>query len=687
MGDQQRYQLKLTGAITANHVVALNYLNSETERSNRAGLPAGDLFAVGNRLDPREMYTATYQGVLGDTMFVDFTYTKKDVSIRSGGDPSPKPGFPGGRSPFLDFYGSGYAIYNNAWWDYDDPSLRNNETFGINLTNVFSAGDWGDHTLEYGIQYVDSETGGLNNQSPTPYNLLNYQVLFGGADFSDCDTSTGDCTFNLESYYGPTGLSYRWEQLPFGTITQNVNNLGIYAQDTWQLNKWRFDVGFRYDKYDSTTTFDTLDLSFDNLAPRLGVTYNVDENWQVQATWGKYVSRFNDNVGSSVTGVSGAPYVSGIYTGPTVNGQTYEQIEAIIRDDANWDQIIVGINDPRQPTQFAADDLQSPYAYNWDFSVKRALPRNSGSVTVTYTNREYNNLLSNFKGGNDSNPPDSLGYVTVDDPFGSPTQFTFDQTTWDNSSVANRQYQGLTLTVDYRPTAKWNVGGNWTHAWTRGNYEGEGRNTPSSGSIIGTYERSVNQALAVPFGYLDEDVRDRGNAFGAYRFDWGRNGALALGGVLTYQSGFNWSKTGSLAYGADPQGVYLNNQGSYTAFYDGRGNNRFNGWWAFSVSARYQIPIYKRLDGWIKFNVVNALNNDTLTSYQTSGSTDNTGDFPVWAPNGNCGPGDNPSHELQQLRPHPQRARLPAAADLPGHHRPDVLIPLRHPVSLTGTTA
>ena len=161
-GDQQRYQIKLTGAITANHVIALGYLNSERELIDRAGLPAGDLNAAnGHRLDPRETFTGTYQGVLTDTMFLDLIVTKKDVQIQSGGDPTPQPGFPDGRSPFFDYYVPGYAIYNNHWWDFEDPSLRNNATAAVNLTNVLAT-SWGDHTVEYGIQYVNSETGGLN---------------------------------------------------------------------------------------------------------------------------------------------------------------------------------------------------------------------------------------------------------------------------------------------------------------------------------------------------------------------------------------------------------------------------------------------------------------------------------------------------------------------------------------------
>ena len=50
------------------------------------------------------------------------------------------------------------------------------------------------------------------------------------------------------------------------------------------------------------------------------MTYNIDDNWQVQATYGQYSSRFNDNVAGNVTGVGGAPLIESLYTGPVATG-------------------------------------------------------------------------------------------------------------------------------------------------------------------------------------------------------------------------------------------------------------------------------------------------------------------------------------------------------------------------------
>ena len=46
---------------------------------------------------------------------------------------------------------------------------------------------------------------------------------------------------------------------------------------------------------------------YNDLSPRVGVTYNFTPTLQVLGTYGRYTSRLNDNVGSNSSGVGGAP--------------------------------------------------------------------------------------------------------------------------------------------------------------------------------------------------------------------------------------------------------------------------------------------------------------------------------------------------------------------------------------------
>ncbi len=638
--DEDRWQLKLRGALTSNHTLEGGYTEYDASVSNYDGLPAGDLRALGQREDPRTTRTLEYQGVLTDRTFVEAQGTQKRVEIKSGAVTA-------GRSPFMEFYDlatASFQLFNNAWWDYDDASVRDNDTLSAALTHVLSTGRWGEHTFEGGVQYVNSTTAGENKQSATGFNLLNYDVAIYGEDAAPFQTgSPTDPRFNLISLFNGTdldgdgvadpGITYRWEAIPFPG-EQELENTAVYLQDTWEIGKWRVDAGLRWEQYDSRGPSRALDLKFDDWSPRLGVTYNLDENWQLQATWGRYISRFNDNIAGNISGVGAAPYVISFYTGPNVAGATYDELEAILRDDANW-EAVVKITDPNQPTRFFAPDTSAPYADDFNFSVKHALPRNTGSVTLTYTDREYHDLLESFIGG--------LGAVTVTDPFGSGAESEFDREVWGNSDFATRDYEGIALTLDFRPGPVWDLGGNYTYSKTKGNYEGEGLNQPASGSIIGNYPASLVLANAAPYGYTDDDVRHRVRLWGNYRLDFKRAGNLSIGGLFQYRSGTNWSRIGSLPLADLPE--YLNEAGQrYTYFFDGRGNNRFPGFWQLDTSLRYQLPVWRDLAAWIKLNVQNVTDEDELIAYRTSGtlSTDASGNVVGWSPTSTFGQARSP---------------------------------------------
>jgi hypothetical protein len=226
---------------------------------------------------------------------------------------------------------------------------------------------------------------------------------------------------------------------------------------------------------------------------------------------------------------------------------------------------------------------------------------------------------------------------------------------WANSDVAKRRYNAFTMSANWTPSAKWGVGGNYTYGLITGNYEGEGRNTPSSGSIIGDHERGLSTELAYPDGTLDEQIKHRARLWGQYRFNFDRAGALVLGTVFTYETGQVYDHLGStgrntnlttgdpvgpVCDGENPNvspGCYTSQGGRFTGIYDGRGGNTFDDWWRLDLSARWQIQLWKNLNFWLKVDALNFTNEDTLTTFQTTGSVNNDGTFPQWEPSSNFG--------------------------------------------------
>jgi hypothetical protein len=623
--DETRAQLKLRGAITASQTVEGSYLEYESAVSDwgTSGLAPADPAARGARGDKRDMTSLTYQGVFGASTFADLAYTKKDVQITAGGDPA-------GADPFLWTPGPNW-MFNNHWWDASDVDGRDNQTAALTLGHHFLAFG-GNHSLQGGVQWVESSTSGDNRQSATGYNLVSQSGSFNPR------LENGVILFDLLP-----GNATRWVALDL-QATNMVENTALFVHDTIDFNKFRLDLGLRYDTYKGRTTgVQTFDLDSNDIAPRLGLTYNVTDQVQVVATWGKYIGRFNDNWAQDATGVASAPRSSWTYSGPARTGLTAAQVQTIIRDDSQWTFLSL-TGDPDFPTTWVADSAHSPSNTELNLSMRVGLPRNSGFASVTYTARDYDQLMTAYTGL----PCTDYGHCEGGDYAAIPSGGETDSTVWANEPRSSRTYNSVALQADYRPTARLSVGGNWTWSETLGNYEGEAGNQPAVGSNFGYYERAIQIANAQPYGYLNPHVRHRAVGYATYNFDFGGAGRLALGGIVNYRTGRVWSKTAAVPLASVPE--YKSEGGTYTYYFDGRGNNEFPSVWSLDTSLRYELPLFAGLAPFVKLDVRNVLDNDALITYNTSGravavnNANGTFSHWTWAPQGNCGPEDEPSN-------------------------------------------
>ena len=643
---EERWQVKLRGAPAASHLLDVSHLEFEGSTTNwfSANLRPAHLGAVrGSAGVPRETTTAAYQGVFGSNFFAEAQYAEKIQESFIGGDPN-------GGSAFIDW--NTFNVFNNYWWDAADLDQRNNETGAAALTYSLSSASAGSHTIEGGVQFVDSLTGGENKQSPTQFNVIGFNQNFVAGNGPDgeprynitveTDCETGVCL---------TPATQRWSAIPLGGA-QTLENTGVYVQDSISLGDWRFDVGVRYDEYQGSGSLAFHNLSFDKTVPRLGVSYNFTPVWQATAGWGRYTSRFNDNYAQGASRVGTAPSIDHNYTGPDSFGLTGDEVDALVFNDALWTDL-AGFTGPGIFNEYLADDINAPFAEEATLSLRRALPRNSGTFVISYVNRQYEDLLTSFVGGVcDFSGIFSFSHETESCPGANTTDILaadgvtvegqVDTTVWANDPRNQREYEGISLQANYRPGQRWNIGGSYTFSETTGNYEGEGENTPAGGGDLGAFERSRPLAGVAPFGFLDEDLRHRIRAFGSYRWDIGRAGALALSGIWSRQSGNRYSLAATVPFANDP--AYLTDTAnSYSHFFDGRGNNRFRNFERVDLAVRYDVPIFNKLGLWVKTTVINAFNNDELLSFETDGSAALTNGILQFQPNGNCGINDAPS--------------------------------------------
>jgi hypothetical protein len=377
-------------------------------------------------------------------------------------------------------------------------------------------------------------------------------------------------------------------------------------------------------------------------------------NWQIQATYGRYIARLDDGVTGNETGVGGAPRIETVYRGPAFRGLSYDQAQALLHDDAYWPRVTAYVS-PDSGTTVMARDLDSPHSDEITLSLRGALPRNSGTMVLAYTNRKYRNLIEDYFGGVCDYGLDfgracpAGDTTTVTAPNGEAIT-TVDTTVYANDSRAKRNYDALTAIVDWRPNGRLQLGGNYTYAITKGNYEGEGRNQPASGGAFGNAERARDLAHAAPYGYADDDIRHRLNVYGTYRFDWDRFGAVTLGTLLRYESALPYSLVAQVQQRDIPEYVSTD-AGTYSHYFSARGARRFDDYFSWDLSTRYEIPVFRSLRPQLELSVRNLLNNHSVLNFNTTSLTavysdpDNPSPDNLTGvrPNGSCGFDSEPS--------------------------------------------
>ena len=195
-----------------------------------------------------------------------------------------------------------------------------------------------------------------------------------------------------------------------------------------------------------------------------------------------------------------------------------------------------------------------------------------------------------------------------------------------------RKYQGLVFQSRYRITDHWSVNGQDTvQLQNFGNYEGEGaNNTPGSTSRRSATipEAFPTPRRTFPFGDLQSFERNRLRLWSIYNWQMGSRGALSTPSGLLHGSesrayfhslaAKNVPLTSTQVAILNAAG-YPDQPGPQTVFFTGaRGDQNFAGYGVFDMSINYDVPVFRTLKPWVKFDVYNLFNNEKLIAWSTT---------------------------------------------------------------------
>jgi TonB dependent receptor-like, beta-barrel len=233
----------------------------------------------------------------------------------------------------------------------------------------------GNHTIKFGadiattrdyVYYISNAFGSYTYQTVNAFAL----------DYSGATAGAKDWQRYVQTF-GNAALDYR------------ISDFGFYLQDQWRVTD-RFTVmyGVRYDyaklpqpsvcnhDYPGTCHVPSQPT---NLAPRLGLTYRLNDKTVLQAGYGMFYARFQ---GGSIDNLFTTG--NGLYqTGITLNNTSATQLAAGPVFPNALSSIPAGATVSAASLQFLAPNLKTPYSEQGNVGIQRQLSRDI-AMTVSY---------------------------------------------------------------------------------------------------------------------------------------------------------------------------------------------------------------------------------------------------------------------------------------------------------------
>jgi len=600
--NEIRRQIKLTWSINQDHTLVGSYMKNATSDINR-NYSAGEISALVPQISTSDFWNVALRSAWSSNFTTETRIGRKNQMLSAGGSPN-------GQSPIFgdDYYfaqgGRSSAYYNNGIFNNaDGGDNRGNKTFNFKASLFWNMA--GSHQTDFGIDYYEGIRRARNEQSPT-------NLIFEAAGL-DLVTRTAI----------PTSI---WVYGSTAGEAKN-NSYGLYVNDKWSLDQhWNFQAGLRFDKYEAKNEGGKKTAGANGISPRLGVKFdlNGDSKHIFGLSFARYNGKVLEGITNSVTG-QGNPVevdfasISYLAVDPA-NGGDWSNANrltfAALQNPALYDyNTITYYNDPtlnvklnskmKAPT---VDELQGSYAYSFNWGAW-----GDGYIKITGVYKNWKNLMDVSTGNNG----------TVLDPTGKALYIKV----WDNSSDAKRKYKGLELESQYNHN-QWNYLGSITWSQLKGNYEGEGTNTPGRGESIHNYDvqggvRLYDSAWTSPYGYLAGHVPIRARLTGNRVFN-NAYGKTSLGLVYRFDSGSHYSNARVIAR-ARLGGATMSSQfGTSGAQYmnQERGAGVYNGVSYLDLALTHDFPLIKVMGkdvtAFAKLTINNVLNHQQLVTFNTT---------------------------------------------------------------------
>jgi len=388
---------------------------------------------------------------------------------------------------------------NSTWYNADtDVSFWNRTTIQVD-PKITWRGRWlGEHAAKIGLQLQY---------------LINRRTLHQTGNFKYADRGGGPLEDGLcDPDNGKTaGCDQR-----SSSADRSMRNVGyspaLFFQDHWRLLPWfTLTPGIRFDYGRARTTDGTWFQSQFAVGPRMGLIWDV--------------TRDQKTIFSSSYGRSTAVVDVG-------NTSSYDNIIQGAKRTDKWNKTT---QQWEVFSQFGGEsggvidkNAKVPHADQITSSLRREIFRN----TVLGVEHTLKRIVATWDSVETNAIWDPTGYRVIDYVDGTPHEVTLYTTPYNNV----RNYNGISLFLEGRPTPNWYFLAFYTLSWLYGTTEFELTSASSSGILSSNIHR-IPQQWRFQNGFLPEDHRHQLNVAASYSLHY-----FTVGVRLEYLSGNSRSK-------------------------------------------------------------------------------------------------------------------------------------------------
>ena len=453
-----------------------------------------------------------------------------------------------------------------------------------------------------------------------------------GSTFTSLDLA--NYTFNEAN---PAGgfYSYRLFQQSLATSSPKMETSGFYVQDQWNIGRWNFNPGLRFDQYayvaDNGTTLFKTNYAF---APRVGLTYDVrgDGRSKIYAYFGRYIDpikldmvRFTGSLTSSVRTEDARIQGQWITFNRRGGSKTVDAVFADTFKLPKTDEIRIGYS-----SEFGKlYTFEATATYRKDFDIVEdwdpTLYTDAGELEKeargsfglgTRTDASAMRIVNAFRAlridpsyfaGGGFTGLQNIERVSGRDANNNPTTLSRLNFVLANLPGGERKYKSLDLTFTRREANNWGGFASVSLVDAKGNSYSSG-NADYQGDLA-----IYDPRLPYGKGKLDGSVNWLAKMNGYYHWNMG----IVVGATLTANSGYHYTR-GALGSGRILQSI--NELGGTLPGTVNEANFDQEGFGKYMTPKQYQLDLrvqygrnFDKIRGEVFLDIVNATNNQNAT--------------------------------------------------------------------------